>query len=598
MLPRFLILLFALPTLVQAQPHRHLDQNHDLIDYPTLEAWLGRAASIKNHILVSNGLWPMPEKTELNRTFGEISSYDGYTAQGVRLETYPGFYLTGTLYRPEDEGPFPAVLTAHGHWNPGRLEHSDLASIPGRSIYFAQQGYVVFSYSMIGYNETEGALPHRFEDDRHQLWGFSAMGLQLWNSIRALDFLSALPEVDASRIGMTGASGGGTQTFLLTAVDDRIKVAAPVNMISAHFQGGCVCENAPLLRRDANNVEIGAMAAPRPLMMISTSGDWTTNTPEIEYPAIQKIYNLFGAENHVANTHLDYPHNYNKDSREAVYAWFNRWLKDEPGAVTEPALSIPPQDKLTAPLPEDPASLDELFSTFKSISQNQFEENTPDSWSSLADFSKTYGEAMKHVLPAVADAAPELRLASEASATTARKAVLIVHDADSKERAETRAKDFDEATTLVAYLTPYPAGDLFAPPDSISYWTTYNPTVAARRVAEIQASALELSQRSDVTSVELVGLGDAGAWTLLARSQLPFVEKTHIDFNHVGYDADEDYLRNAYIPLLRRAGGFKTAVALTLPSSLTIENLPDGSLKSWIDRLYEEMGAEDLLRVE
>ena len=125
------------------------------------------------------------------------------------LETWPGFYLTGTLYRPTSgSGPFPAILSAHGHWEGGRFEDTELASVPGRAVSLARQGYVVFSYSMVGYNETSDRFPHRFSAPAYELWGFSAMGLQLWNSIRALDFLAEQPDVDPERIGMTGASGG------------------------------------------------------------------------------------------------------------------------------------------------------------------------------------------------------------------------------------------------------------------------------------------------------------------------------------------------------------------------------------------------------
>ena len=590
----------TITTFSFAQPHRHLDQDHNLVEYSTLEHWLGKAAELKDRILISNGLWPMPEKTPLNPSLGPESKFEGYTVQGVRLETRPGFYLTGTLYIPDGgDGPFPAVLSPHGHWSTGRFENSELASIPGRSIHFAQQGYVVFSYSMIGYNETKDLIPHRFDEPAYQLWGFSAMGLQLWNSVRALDFLMDLSNVDASRIGMTGASGGGTQTFLLTAVDDRIRVAAPVNMISAHFQGGCICENAPLLRQNASNVEIGALSAPRPLMMVSTSGDWTTNTPDVEFPAIQRIYGLFEAEDQIDNTHLDYPHNYNKDSREAVYRWFNRWLKDDASVVQEPALTIPEQAQLEAPTPEAPAPIETLFASFKKDSERQFERVSPSSWSTWNNFKAVYGEAFSHLLPPALDAHIEATPFSSRRIDKAQSVVLIIHDSDpdSQERARTVAEEAEKEGLRAMLYNPYPAGDDFTPPDSIEYWTTYNPTVAARRVAEIQTIVQQLYHRQDVTDIDLVGLGNAGAWALLARTQLPFVRKTHIDFNHKAYESDTEFLDNAYIPLIRRAGGFKTAVALTLPSPLTIENLPDGSLTKWMQKLYKELDAEDLLEV-
>ena len=199
----------------------------------------------------------------------------------VYFESLPGFFVTGNLYRPSGPGPFPAVLSPHGHWTYGRVENTSTNSGPARAIGLARLGFVVFTFDMVGYLDSQ-QLPHTFGGRREQLWGLSLAGLQLWNSIRAIDFLESLPYVKRDAIAATGESGGGTQTFLLAAVDDRIRVAAPVNMISLHMQGGCLCENLPGLRLDTNNVEIAATIAPRPLLMISATGDWTKETMEVD----------------------------------------------------------------------------------------------------------------------------------------------------------------------------------------------------------------------------------------------------------------------------------------------------------------------------
>ncbi len=186
-----LLLAFTfLATSAQSQPlhHRHLEEVHEPVQFEHLEDWLGRASWLKDRIRVSNGLWPAPAKTALHPQYGKEQSYVGFTAQGVTLETMPGFYLTGTLYKPTGNGPFPAILSAHGHWSTGRFEHSDMASVPSRAIHLARQGFLVFSYSMIGYNELKDDFPHLFDAPAYQLWGFSASGLQTWNSLRALDF--------------------------------------------------------------------------------------------------------------------------------------------------------------------------------------------------------------------------------------------------------------------------------------------------------------------------------------------------------------------------------------------------------------------------
>ena len=316
-----------------------MDTHFRMPVFLTREAWLQKAAFLRMQILASAGLLPMPEKTSLHaEIFGKLER-GTYTIEKVLLETYPGFYLGGNLYRPlGKEGPFPAVVTPHGHWAYGRLENTSQVSIPARCINLARQGFVVFSYDMVGYNDTD-QFPHgdsgpHLGGPREDLWSINTMGLQLWDSIRAVDFVSSLPGVDASRIAATGASGGGTQTFLLTAIDERIKAAAPVNMISAIMQGNG-CEEAPNLRVGAFNVMFGAMMAPRPLLMVSATGDWTRNTPKEEFPAVQGIYRLLDAEQNVESVQIDQGHNYNKESREAVYSFFGERLLGRKGPVTE-----------------------------------------------------------------------------------------------------------------------------------------------------------------------------------------------------------------------------------------------------------------------
>jgi hypothetical protein len=317
--------------------------------FASREAWLQRAAFLRNQILASAGLLPMPEKTPIHaEIFGKLERH-GYTIEKVLLETYPGFYLGGNLYRPTGgHGPYPAVVTPHGHWAYGRLENQQLVSVPGRSINLARQGFVVFTYDMIGYNDTD-QIPHHWADKRYNLWNINPLGVQLWDSIRAVDFVISLPEVDATRIGATGASGGGTQTFMLMAVDERIKAAAPVNMISATMQGG-VCENAANLRvggnNDTSNMVVAALMAPRPLLMVSAS-DWTMNTNRVEFPAVRSIYRLLGAEQNVETFHQDQVHNYNKESREAVYTFLGARLHDAEGPIPETRFSVEmPQDLL------------------------------------------------------------------------------------------------------------------------------------------------------------------------------------------------------------------------------------------------------------
>ncbi|HTA31526.1 MAG TPA: acetylxylan esterase, partial [Candidatus Cybelea sp.] len=234
-----------------------LDTPRDFPAIATAAQWQERSRAIREQILVSSGLWPMPEKTPLRPViFGKVER-DGYSVEKVYFQSYPGFYVAGNLYRPlgKGAGPFPAILNTHGHWVHGRLEDTELCSNPGRCINFAKQGMIAFAYDMVGYNDThfpESILTPDFEKSHHsfasngpaaQLWSVSLMGLQTWDSVRALDFLTSLPDVDTKRLAITGASGGGTQTMILGAIDSRLTAQAPIVMVSHTMQGGCSCEN-------------------------------------------------------------------------------------------------------------------------------------------------------------------------------------------------------------------------------------------------------------------------------------------------------------------------------------------------------------------
>jgi len=314
--------------------------------------WETRAREIREQVLVSCGLWPLPKKTPLNaRIFGRMER-DGYSIEKVYFNTYPGFYLAGNLYRPlgQGKGPFPAILNPHGHWPNGRMADTNNGSIPARCINFARQGMIGFSYDMVGYNDTIQLGAHRkfFRQPKLQLWNISVMGLQTWNSIRALDFLESLPDADPTRLACTGESGGGTQTFMLGGADERLAAQAPVVMVSHTFQGDCICENAPGLRVNYSNVEIAAVAAPRPQILVAATGDWTKDTPTVEGPALEKIYRLFEAPQKLRYVCFDFDHNYNQTSREAVYTWFDQWLlnRNSPETVKELAYRKEPDQDL------------------------------------------------------------------------------------------------------------------------------------------------------------------------------------------------------------------------------------------------------------
>lgn len=292
-------------------------------DYTTAKEWKKRSKKIRKQILDGSGLSRFPKKCPLNPVFGEIRKFDGYQVQNVAFESLPGVYVTGSIYSPLDlNGKLPGILSTHGHWSQADDYGRYRPDAQKRCAVLARMGAIVFSYDMVGYGQlAEFGWEHRNPD---------LLKLQLWNSIRSVDFLLSLG-VDPKRIAVTGASGGATQAFLLTAVDDRIAVSVPVVQVSAHFFGGCLCESGVPIHKttdfQTNNVEIAACTAPRPLLLVSVGGDWTKNTPLVEYPHIKYIYNLFGKEELVENVHLaDEDHGYDYNKRAAVYPFMAKHL--------------------------------------------------------------------------------------------------------------------------------------------------------------------------------------------------------------------------------------------------------------------------------
>jgi dienelactone hydrolase len=610
---------------------RHLDLTYSFAAPATKEAWLERAAELRRQILVSAGLWPMPPKQPLDaQIFGLVDRGD-HTVEKVYFESYPGFYVTGNLYRPKNAaGKVPAVLLPHGHWSYGRLEHQQHNSGPLRAVHFAKLGFVAFVWDMVGYNDS-AAISHRFAPHkeslaREPLWGVNLLGLQLWNAIRAVDFVESLPEVDRERIGCTGESGGGTQTFLLTAVDDRIKVSAPVNMISSTMQGGSLCENAPNLRVDTNNIEIGALAAPRPMLMVSATGDWTKLTPTVEYPSVRGVYRLFGAEDKLATVQMDAPHNYNRESREAVYGWFTHWLqgRQERTPIKEKTSSVPTLTELMVfyarPRPAGELNEEQLSAALIESARRQLEEASPRDAASLARFREQYGPAFKYALMAetpkpeeiiaargvpdhepkkLGALTPEALLLSRRGKED-RVALTVWKPAAKPARQHTQSVSRDATAAYTLIVTPHAeevspslveqlvkAGQVVAvlkcfagrtnaaEAAKFGFHTTYNRTDAAHRVQDILTAIAYLKHQAGGGRLSVIGQGKAGLWTLLARGLAPQVDRMAVDAAQFDNTSDEAFLKQLPIPGIRRAGDFTTAVTLAPLTPLLIHSTGD-----------------------
>lgn len=334
-------------------------------DFADRAAWERRAAELRTQVMVSQGLWPMPPRTPLDAVIHGAIDRDDYTIEKVFFQSVPGHTVCGNLYRPKHAtGKLPVVLCPYGHWPGGRFiwrsdeearkqidsgAETDPAAarspLQANCAMLARMGCVVFHYDMAGYCDSN-QFEHGsgFADREAVMRCQSFMGLQTWNSIRAVDFVLSLPEVDASRLAVAGSSGGGTQAILLSIADPRVAVSFPMVMVSMNMQGGCMCENAPLLRVRTNNVELASLLAPRPQGM-AAANDWTVDFERRGLPEMKRVYRLFDAENRVEGRHFDFGHNHNLHSRELQYNFLNRHLRlGWPEPVREaPFEPVPPE---------------------------------------------------------------------------------------------------------------------------------------------------------------------------------------------------------------------------------------------------------------
>ncbi len=641
----------------QSKP-RDLNTPRDFPQISSRQQWEQRAHSIREQVLVSCGLWPMPARTPLHpQVFGKIDR-DGYSVEKVYLETLPGFYLGGNLYRPlgRGKGPFPGVLNPHGHWSNGRLADTKDGSIPARCISFARQGMVAFSYDMVGYNDTQFAKDAKGTARGHrqfatnqvnQLWSISLMGLQTWDSIRALDFLASLPDVDPKRLACTGESGGGTQTFMLGSIEDRLAAQAPVVMVSHTMQGGCLCENAPGLRVEYSNMELAAAAAPRPQLLVAATGDWTKDTLTVEGPSIAGIYQLLNARDRFDFVQFDFGHNYNQTSREAVYAWFDRWLLGHPAAAAlkeAPCQKEADADLQVFPdgqLPAGTLTAEQLIARLRQQHREQWQALAPRSKGSLKRYKEVYATAWRHTLqldwpaPAPQVSADNMTVSGEFTTATLnirreagapvipttywapanilkakapRVVVLCLPAAEGASDSGLWTLDSAQPSGLtleclrrgLAVLALRAAKAADAQDQFANFYTTYNRTEVQQRVRDIAAvcaAARSADPRKTLKfEVILCGSGRAGLWSLLAA---PVAHALVADCVELDVSRDETLLaQDLFCPGLLAIGGFEGAALLAAPKALLVHDTGARFATEGLRSGYKGIGAERTLRVE
>ncbi len=316
--------------------------------YKTVEEWEKRKAELKPCLKEALQVDYLPAAPTTKPIVTAKRIFDGYSVENIAIEILPGVWINGSLYKPlKFKGKIPVILNPDGHWEKQRYR----ADCQLRCAAMAKMGAMAFSYDLFAWGES--LLQFDIEDHRRSL----AMTIQALGAIRILDYLLAQKDADTNRVGITGGSGGGSHTVLMTALDDRIKVSAPVVSLSSYFYGGCPCESGMNIHAcggRTNNVEIAAMAAPRPQLVVSDGGDWTDKMPEHDFPYLQTMYNWYNKKENVSNVHLpNDKHDFGITKRTPVYEFMAKQLglnikaiQDANGNIDELKITIEPEKSL------------------------------------------------------------------------------------------------------------------------------------------------------------------------------------------------------------------------------------------------------------
>jgi hypothetical protein len=627
------------------------------------EAWEKRRQQLREQVLVANGLWPLPPKTPLRPVIHGKIDRDTYTIEKVFFASYPGHYVCGNLYRPKGGGKHPGVLVAHGHWKDARLADAGEATAlkeikqggektsegarylhQAISAQLARMGCIVFMYDMVG-NSDSKKIAHRagFTDADAELNLQSFMGLQTWNSMRALDFLLSLPDVDAKRIGMTGASGGGTQTFILCAIDDRVTAAFPAVMVSTGMQGGCICENCSLLRQNSGNVEIAGLFAPRPLGMTGAN-DWTKEIETKGLPQLKALYKLYDAEDRVmAKAFPEFGHNYNQVGREVMYNWFNKHLQlgQKTPVVEQPFVPVPPKELSVFdekhPRPADELSADALRKKMTETSNKQITALIPKDSKGLGEFRRVLGTALRVM---VNDTLPdpkeveETRLGEkEKKAGFSYRKFLLSRKGQGEEIPAVGLLPEKFEGTVVIWIHPEGRSSLFKDGKLVpaakqivekkaailavdvlqtgelkqgkpvvldpkrtnyaGYTYGYNRPLLANRVHDILTAVAYARGHEKTKTIHLIGFEEAGPWVLLARSLCgDAVSRTAADMDQFRFEKVRKIDDEMMLPGALKYGGLPALAALAAPGELFVHNHSGMGVGRWLPAVYKAAGSE------
>lgn len=309
--------------------------------YSNKTEWEARRDTLRKEVRERLGIDKLlPLCSKEKPEYSKIRKFDGYTVQNFRLKTVNGHTVCGSIYAPTSKGKHPLIICPNGHFSNGRygkVQQLRLGTL-------ARMGAICVDYDLWGWGESAdevGSKAHQTPE---------AHVMQALNGIRILDWMIQRKDVDTKRIGVNGGSGGGTQTVLLTVLDNRFTAANPVVSVSSWFDGGCPCESGMPIQLAGGgtcNAELAAMFTPKPMMLVSDGGDWTSTTPELEYPYLQRIYGFYGATDKVSNIHLPKErHDFGDNKRNAVYKFFIDTFNLDASKLDESKVTIEDENAL------------------------------------------------------------------------------------------------------------------------------------------------------------------------------------------------------------------------------------------------------------
>lgn len=312
--------------------------------YHDKASWEARRHLLKHEVRQRLGIAPLLAQCSTEApTYSKVRRFDGYTVQNFRLKTVNGHTVCGSVYAPTGKGKHPLIICPNGHFANGRygkVQQLRLATL-------ARMGAICVDYDLWGWGESADEVGK----EAHQT--AEAHVMQALNGIVILNHMIKRKDVDTLRIGVNGGSGGGTQVVLLTVLDDRYTAANPVVSMSSWFDGGCPCESGMPIQLSGGgtcNPELAAMFAPKPMMVVSDGGDWTSTTPELEYPYLQRIYGFYNATDKVSNIHLpNERHDFGDNKRNAVYRFFIDTFGLNESKLDESKVTIEEESALKAP---------------------------------------------------------------------------------------------------------------------------------------------------------------------------------------------------------------------------------------------------------